>query len=199
MRRARLLEPLWSALLALAAVGAALVSQHHFDMQPCPWCVLQRLLFVMVALVALIELAALVLRSRNPLQDALDGQRRGVGVKRHPQASVALPMLAGLRSWVAACGLAAALWQHVVAASSASCNLTLADRLMAFTGLDGLLPEIFQPRASCLEAKAWLLGVPYELWSGVLFAALAVMALWSLKTTMRSPSGRSAAPAIDRP
>jgi hypothetical protein len=37
------------ALVALAAVGAALVSQHRFGMEPCPWCVLQRLIFVGIA------------------------------------------------------------------------------------------------------------------------------------------------------
>ena len=38
--------------VALAGVGAALVSQHVFDMQPCPWCVLQRLIFVVIAAAA---------------------------------------------------------------------------------------------------------------------------------------------------
>ena len=41
------------ALAALAAVGAALVTQHGFGMLPCPWCVLQRMIFVVIALVAL--------------------------------------------------------------------------------------------------------------------------------------------------
>jgi disulfide bond formation protein DsbB len=66
-----------------------------------------------------------------------------------------------------------------VAAASASCNLTWADRILAITQLDGLLPDIFQPRASCLEAKAWLLGVPYEFWSAALFVALAALAVRS--------------------
>jgi disulfide bond formation protein DsbB len=39
--------------VSLAAIGAALVSQHVFDMQPCPWCVLQRVVFAAIALVAL--------------------------------------------------------------------------------------------------------------------------------------------------
>ena len=38
---------------SLAAIGTALVSQHVFDMQPCPWCVLQRAVFAAIALVAL--------------------------------------------------------------------------------------------------------------------------------------------------
>ena len=45
------------ACVAIAAVALALVSQHVFDMQPCPWCVLQRLVFVLVALVALVGVA----------------------------------------------------------------------------------------------------------------------------------------------
>lgn len=46
------------ALLSLAAVGAALVSQHVFNMDPCPWCILQRLIFVVIALVCLVGLAS---------------------------------------------------------------------------------------------------------------------------------------------
>jgi disulfide bond formation protein DsbB len=52
---ARLL--LAGAVLSLAAVAAALVSQHRFDIQPCPWCVLQRVLFVAIAIACVIGLA----------------------------------------------------------------------------------------------------------------------------------------------
>ena len=49
------------ALLCIAAVGAALFTQYAWDMQPCPWCILQRLIFVLIAAVSLI---GLVWRSR---------------------------------------------------------------------------------------------------------------------------------------
>ena len=139
------------AVAALAAVGAALVSQHVFDMQPCPWCVLQRLVFVAIALAAVL---ALVWRSRL-----------GVAVG----ALLALAL--------SGTGIAAALWQHFVAASSASCKLTLAEKVMAATGLDGLLPDIFQARATCADAAIDLLGVPYEFWSLAAFALLGLGAL----------------------
>ena len=42
-----------AVVVPLAAVAAALVSQYVFDMQPCPWCVLQRVVFVAIALAAL--------------------------------------------------------------------------------------------------------------------------------------------------
>ena len=44
--------------VSLAAVAVALVTQHGLDMQPCPWCVLQRLIFLLIAVVALAGLAA---------------------------------------------------------------------------------------------------------------------------------------------
>jgi protein dithiol:quinone oxidoreductase len=134
------------ALLSLAAVAAALVSQHRFDMQPCPWCVLQRLIFVLIAAVALLGLA----------------WRSAAG-----QRSVALLLLL-----LCGTGVAAALWQHFVAAATASCAMTLADKILAFTRLDGLLPDIFQPRASCADAAVNLLGLPYEFWSLGLFVLI---------------------------
>ena len=81
---------------------------------------------------------------------------------------------------LAAIGLAAALWQQFVAAQSASCNLTLADRIVNATGLNALIPSVFEARASCADAAVSLLGVPYALWAGslfVLFGALTIVAL----------------------
>ena len=136
---------------SLAAIGAALVSQHVFDMQPCPWCVLQRLIFVKIAFVALVGLAW-----RSALGQRIVG--------------LVLLLLAGA-------GAAAVLWQHFVAASSTSCNLTLADRIMNASGLPWLLPEVFEARASCADAAASLLGVPYEFWGLALFVAISVAAI----------------------
>ena len=39
-------------VLALAAVGVAVLAQYAFDMQPCPWCVLQRFIYLVVAVLA---------------------------------------------------------------------------------------------------------------------------------------------------
>jgi protein dithiol:quinone oxidoreductase len=135
------------ALACIAAVAAALVSQHVFDMQPCPWCVLQRLIFLMIALACVIGLVW-----RSPL-----GRRVGA----------ALGML------LADAGVAAALWQHFKASASASCNLTLADKIVSrWLQLDQALPGVFEARASCADAAVSLLGVPYDVWSLVLFALI---------------------------
>jgi disulfide bond formation protein DsbB len=135
------------AVLSLGAIGAALVSQHVYDIQPCPWCVLQRLIFAAIALACAI---GLLLRRHTLVQRIVGG---------------ALILLAIE-------GVVAALWQHFVAAASASCNLTFADRVMNSLGLDALLPEVFQARASCADAAVKLLGIPYEFYSLVLFVLL---------------------------
>jgi disulfide bond formation protein DsbB len=77
-------------------------------------------------------------------------------------------------------GMAAALWQHFVAKSSSSCNLTLADRIISGLQLDALAPEVFAPRASCADAAVDLLGLPYEFWSLGLFVVIAAAASWAL-------------------
>lgn len=134
------------ALFSLAVVGAALFTQHAWDMQPCPWCVLQRLIFVAIAAVALLGLL-------------------------WPAGGATLAIALALT------GVASALWQHFVAASSESCDLTLADRIMAATGLDARLPEVFMAMASCAEAKVDLAGLPYEFWSLLAFAFVILAAV----------------------
>ncbi|MBP6765987.1 MAG: disulfide bond formation protein B [Rubrivivax sp.] len=142
---------LGAAVAPVASVAIALYTQHVLGMMPCPWCVLQRVVFLAISLIAV---AALLLRGALP--------RRG--------AAALMLVLAG-------CGMAAALWQHFVAAASVSCNLTFADRVMSGSGLDALWPEVFAPQASCADAAATLLGVPYEFYSLTLFVMLAAAAV----------------------
>jgi protein dithiol:quinone oxidoreductase len=139
-----------AVVVPLAGVAAALYTQHALDMQPCPWCVLQRVIFLAIALAALPGLLA------------------GGGAARWFSG----PLIGVL----ALCGVATALWQHFVASSSTSCALTLADRINRGLGLDELLPQVFASYASCAEAKATLLGVPYEFYSLALFVALGAAA-----------------------
>lgn len=144
------------ALLSLAAVGSALVSQHVFGMLPCPWCIFQRVLYLAIAVVALI----------------------GWGVASRPVTLVAtLGVLA-----LAAGGVASAVFQHQVAARDSSCAFTLADRFLNATGLETAVPWLFQVTATCMEAATYrLLGLPFEIWSGLLFTLIAAAALLLLR------------------
>ena len=147
------------ALLCLAGVGGALVSQHVFDMQPCPWCVLQRMIYLAIAVACLV----------------------GIAWQRRPGRVISGLLVIAL----SVCGMAAALWQHFVAASATSCNLTLADRSIGATNLDSLLPDVFSPRASCAEAAVKLIGVPYDMWSLALFVVTALLAVTVLRRRTR--------------
>ncbi len=134
---------------SVTAVGAALVSQHVFGMQPCPWCVLQRVIYLAIALTSLLGLAWRSVSGRT--------------------TASAFGLLLAL------CGIAAALWQHFQAAASASCNLTLADKIVSrWLQLDSLAPEVFSPRANCADAAVNLLGVSYDFWSLALFVVIAL-------------------------
>jgi len=139
------------ALLSFAAVAIALVSQHAFAMEPCPWCVLQRLVFIAIGLCALLGLA---------WRDAAGSW-----------------FAASLGLLLALAGIAAALWQHFVAARSQSCNLPLADKIVSATQLDRVLPGVFEARASCADAAVNLLGVPYAFWAAIVFLACAIALL----------------------
>lgn len=126
----------------------ALVTQYAFDMQPCAWCVLQRLIFVTIAAVA-----ALALPLRAPVWR---GGFSGVIV-----------LLAGS-------GVVSALYQHFVAARSSSCRLSLAEKIVNdYLHLDTLLPSVFGIWANCSDAAS-LLGMPYEFWSLAVFSLIAL-------------------------
>ncbi len=144
------------ALASFGAVGIALIAQHQFGVKPCPWCVLQRFIFLVIGAVSL--LGWLVSAKRVLRQSAL----------------VLVLMLC-------AAGLTAAVFQHEVASQSATCAMGLADNIVTALGLEELWPSVFMITANCAEAAAYrLIGLPYEVWSGLLFATFAAIGLWVL-------------------
>ncbi len=140
--------------LSLAGVAAALVAQYRFDMQPCPWCILQRVVYLLIAVSCAV--GALL-------------PRRG------PQQGVAV-----LSLLLAAGGVAAAIYQHVVASQLYSCNLTFADKVLNTFKLETLWPSVFGVTANCADAAVSVLGVPFEYWSVGLFSLLGLLALTAL-------------------
>lgn len=141
------------ALLCVAALAIALVSQHAFNMRPCAWCVLQRLIFVGIAVVCWLGLLA--------------GRIAAVW-RRVAASAVVLLSIAGV---------VAAWYQHTVAAKMFSCDLTFADRFMTQSGLDAHVPWIFGIFATCMEARVDLLGIEYAIWSLSLFVLTGVLGL----------------------
>jgi protein dithiol:quinone oxidoreductase len=129
-----------------------LISQHVFEMKPCPWCIFQRVIYLAIAVVA------------------------GIGwlVRSRPVTLAAAALVLAL----ALGGIASAVFQHQVAALDASCALTLADRFLFVTGLETAVPFLFQVTATCMEAASYkLLGLGFEIWSGLLFVLISITAV----------------------
>ena len=146
-------------VLALASVGLAVLAQYAFDMQPCPWCVFQRLVYIVVGVLAL-------------LAAALPGLARRV--------AVGLAFLGSLG------GIASALWQQLHAVNESSCDRSLAERVIARLQLDSLLPQLFEARTSCADAAVSVLHIPFAVWSCAMFALLALLLVWTLRASTKS-------------
>jgi len=119
-------------VIALGAVGLAAIAQYQFDMQPCPWCVLQRLIYIVVGVLAL--LGAL-----------LSGLPRRLAV--------------GLAFVVAVSGIGTALYQQLHAVNEASCDLSAAERFINWLQLmkrscSSPTPRAPTPRCRCCTSRS---------------------------------------------
>ena len=161
-RRLRSL-PLAMAIGCVLALGFAVFTQQVWDMRPCPWCVLQRLLYIVIAVLCVACAFAPWRRARLGL-------------------SIAALL-------VATAGILAAVYQHEVAAKQFTCNLTFADTLVSALGIESLWPAMFKVTATCAESAVSLFGVPYEYWSLALFALLALGAATIALRSVRVDAG----------
>jgi disulfide bond formation protein DsbB len=148
------------SVLSLSSVAIALVSQYVFDMQPCAWCVFQRLLYLIIGFFALGLSIAQPARVRTALGSA----------------SIAA---------IAITGVTAAWYQEKVAANTFSGAQTLADQIMTKSGLDSAAPWLFGIYASCMDARIKLLGIEYAWWSLAMFTLIGMIALVVLKRLLR--------------
>ncbi len=143
------------SLLSMGSVVIALVSQYQFDMQPCAWCVFQRLLYLIIGITALL----LTIFKQNRM-------RLSIGT-----AGIIATAIAGVTS---------AVYQEKVAANTFSCAQTFADQLMTKSGLDAAAPWLFGIYASCMEARIKLFGIEYAWWSMAMFSMIGILGIIAL-------------------
>jgi len=140
-----------SAILCLMGLTAALISQHGFGFAPCAWCVLQRLLLILIGVASFFAATA------------------------PATARFGRPLFLGTAAVLSIGGIAAAWFQITVAANLFSCSQTFADKFMTQTGLDSAIPWLFGIYATCADARVNLLGVDYVLWALALFILLFIL------------------------
>jgi disulfide bond formation protein DsbB len=149
-----------SALLCFGSVGVALISQYVYDMQPCAWCVFQRLLFLLIgSLILLLTFG--------------------------PQSKIRQALAAAIALAGSIAGVASAWYQEKVASNTFSCAQTLADQIMTRTGLDAAVPWLFGIYASCMDARVKLLGIEYAWWSLAMFCLVGTLSIIALQKLTR--------------
>lgn len=147
--------------ISLLAVCIALISQYQFQMEPCAWCVFQRLIYLLISALCLIG----VLISPTKLRISIT-------------SACVLALTLG--------GISAAWFQAQVASNSFSCAQTLADQVMTRLGLDESMPWLFGIYASCMDARVQLLGLEYAYWSLILYVMLGALSTALLIRVTRS-------------
>lgn len=122
-------------------IGLALFHQHIMGMDPCAWCVLQRLLFISIFIVSL---AGIFLK---------------LCVKTINLIAIVISIV----------GATAATYQTIWASQSESCGISLAEKIISFTKLNEMIPNVFEAYALCSQSNINLIGIPYSVWAGMGF------------------------------
>ncbi|WBF65832.1 MAG: disulfide bond formation protein B [Candidatus Kinetoplastibacterium crithidii] len=139
-------------ILSFFSILIALISQHFFDMQPCAWCVIQRLLFFLIGIISLISFFL-----------------NKVIISRISALSIsALGIL----------GILAACLQKIFSSDDLSCTTsTAADKIISNSGFDSAIPWLFNIYASCADDPVTLFGIEYFIFSLSIFILLTFISL----------------------
>jgi disulfide bond formation protein DsbB len=139
-------------MVCLGLLGYALVLQHLDGLDPCPWCVVQRLGFIGVATVSLI--AAL-----------------------HRPGTVGTVVYSFLAGVIAAAGAAAAsyhIWIQSDPERAMSCANSPVERMLDASKIGKMIPPLLQYDGLC-TIKPWkFLTLSIPEWSLVWFVALLI-------------------------
>ena len=143
------------ALLALgcvAGLGFALYLQHQVGLEPCPMCIVQREVLILVGVV-------------SALSAALARQRRGVRV-----GSALVAVLAALGAFVAA----RQSWLQWYPPEVTTCGRDLYGMIETFP-LQRVIPMVFKGSGDCSVVDWTFLGGSLANWSFVVFCGVMVL------------------------
>jgi len=140
------------AAVSLALVGAALYLQHAKDMLPCPLCIIQRYLFLGVAIFSLIGAFASKVKVWTGV--ALLSALGGLGV--------------------------AGKHLYVLAHPGFSCGIDPMETVLNRIPTATLLPYMFRADGLCEAALDDVLGLSVPQWSALWFVILGLSLVWVL-------------------
>jgi disulfide bond formation protein DsbB len=140
------------AAVGIALVGAALYLQHAKDMLPCPLCVIQRYLYLGIAIFSLIG--------------AFSGKIKA-------GAGVALLCALGGLGFVGK-------HLYVLAHPGFSCGIDPMETVLNKIPTATLLPWLFRADGLCEAAQETVFGLNVPQWSAVWFVILTLALVWVL-------------------
>jgi disulfide bond formation protein DsbB len=140
------------ALVCLALVGAALYLQHAQNMLPCPLCVIQRYLFIAIALCCAV--GAYGGKPRLGAGLGLIGALAGLGV-------------VGKHLWV-------------LAHPGLSCGIDPMETALNKIPTATMLPWLFKADGLCEDARDTLFGLSIPQWSAVWFVLVTGVLIYLL-------------------
>jgi len=145
------------AAVSIALVGVALYLQHAKDMLPCPLCVIQRYLFLGIAIFSLIG--------------AFAGK---------------IKVFAGL-ALLSALGGLGVVGKHlyVIAHPGFSCGIDPMETSLNKIPTATLLPSVFRADGLCEAMQEPVLGLSVPQWSAVWFVLLTLALVWVLARRAR--------------
>ena len=144
------------AIYCVACVGMAYYLQHYLHMAPCSWCVMQRYVFLMIALCCLVGWA--LPSPRIPACFSLVFSLGGIG-------------LAGWQIWTSA-------------KPSLTCGADALVDVMNHLVTARWFPELFAARGSCEQERA-ILGFTAPQWAIVAFILVSVVLVQIIVQTKR--------------
>ena len=142
----------WIFLVCVALLAFGIYLQHWRNLDPCPWCVVQRLDYMLIGIIALIG--------------AL-----------HRPGPIGTAFYASLGFGAAGAGVAAAAYQVYLQADparAARCVGSPVERILDQLAVGQAIPPLLQYNGPCTPASWSLLGLSVPEWSLVWFVVLAL-------------------------
>lgn len=161
-------RPLWIALALIAATAAlaSLALTPWLNLEPCHLCIFQRLLFLLMALFAI--LAALLTTT------TARARWRSIAARASALAFLALATLGGgvaaYQSWLQ--------WQPMDSVSCIGGSPGPIERLVEWLGQQ--LPALFLASGFCEEKQLTILGLSLANWAFLVFAASLAVGAWAI-------------------
>ena len=138
------------AFVSFGMIGAAMYLQHVMYLMPCPLCVIQRYLFIVIGFAALV----------------------GAFTSR-PKIAAGVGLLAALG------GMGVAIKQlWVLAHPGLSCGIDPMETMLNKIPTSEYLPWLFYAEGLCQDANEKVLGLVIPMWSCIWFGILAIVTAW---------------------